>query len=139
MTREYMWSDRRFREFLTQMRGGMFAPPIDDEEREEFLQQAEMRLVPEVQRRLLAEVGATVDAYGVAVIAFEVIEDSAWDSRRPWLMASVDPWAFLSELVTRELATAYRETARPAGEDDDLAGILAASSRRALGAGDPGS
>lgn len=133
-----LWSAQRFREFLTLLRGGMLAPPIDDEERESFLQQARVRIVPDVRRRVLADVGATVDADGVAVVAFELLEDAAFDSRRTWLLASSDPWRYLADLVVREVAGAYGESVRRAGDDDELAGILSASTRPELEAGAEG-
>ena len=85
--------------------------------------------------------GATVDDYGVAVVVYELLDESAWDRRPTWLMASADPWSFLADLVVRELKAAYGETPGVRGEDDDdaaLAGILAASSRRALEGGSAG-
>ncbi|MFB7894308.1 hypothetical protein ACFC1I_19055 [Microbacterium sp. NPDC056044] len=133
---ESLWSARRFREFLTLLRGGgMFAPPIDDEERDAFLRQARVRIVPDVQRRVLADVGATVDPDGIAVIAFEMLEDCAFDSRRTWLLASSDPWRYLADLVARDVAGAYGESVRRGGDDDELAGILSASTRPELEAG----
>jgi len=132
---DYLWSAQRFREFLTLLRGGAFAPPIDDEERDQFLRQARVRIVPDVQRRLLAEIGAPVDGDGLAVIAFELLEDSAWDSRRTWLLASSDPWRYLVDLVVREVTHAYGEAVRPVGDDDELAGILSASTLPQLEAG----
>jgi hypothetical protein len=133
-----LWSAPRFREFLTLLRGGMFGPPIEEEEREAFLQQARLRIVPDVRRRVLADVGATVDADGVAVVAFELLEDSALDSRRTWLLASSDPWRYLTDLVVRELTEAYGESVRRGGDDDELAGILSASMRPELEAGGEG-
>lgn len=130
-----LWSDQRFREFLTLLRGGMFAPPIDDEQREEFLGQARRRIAPDVQRRVLADVGASVDGDGVALIAFELLEDCAWDSRRTWLLASSDPWRYLADLVVREVTAAYGESVRRDGDDAELAGILSASTRPQLETG----
>jgi len=130
-----LWSDQRFREFLTLLRGGMFAPPIDDDVRDQFLAQARVRIVPDVQRRVLADIGATVDGDGVAMIAFELLEDCAWDSRRTWLLASSDPWRYLADLVVSEVTAAYGESVRRVGDDDELAGILSASTRRQRDAG----
>ena len=130
-----LWSDQRFREFLTLLRGGMFAPPIDDDVRDQFLAQARVRIVPDVQRRVLADIGATVDGDGVAMIAFELLEGCAWDSRRTWLLASSDPWRYLADLVVSEVTAAYGESVRRVGDDDELAGILSASTRRQLDAG----
>lgn len=135
---ESLWSAQRFREFLTLLRGGMLAPPIEDDERHEFLEQARERVVPEVKRRVLAEVGASVDGDGIALIAFELLEACAWDSRRTWPLASSDPWRYLADLVAREVTTAYVESVRREGDDDALAGILGASTRPQLEAGDEG-
>jgi hypothetical protein len=132
---ESLWSAQRFRDFLTLLRGGMFAPPIEDEERDAFLHQARVRIVPDVQRRVLADVGATVDLDGLAVVAFEMLEDCAFDSRRTWLLASSDPWRYLADLVAREVAGAYGESVKRVGDDDELAGILSASTRPELEAG----
>lgn len=138
-----LWTDQRFRTFLLAMRSGLFGGGVEDDERDAFFEQARRRIVPVVQRRVLAEVGATVDDHGVAVVAYELLEASAWDRRRTWLMASSDPWGFLADLVVRELKAAYGETAGVRGEDGDeteLAGIVAASSRRAIegGSGEEG-
>ncbi|WP_347978224.1 hypothetical protein [Microbacterium sp. ProA8] len=132
---ESLWSAQRFREFLTLLRGRTFGPPIEDEERDEFLRQARVRIVPDVQRRVLAEVGSTVDGDGVAVVAFELLEDCTSDSRRTWLLASSDPWRYLADLVAREVTAAYGEAVRRIGDDDELAGILSASTRPQLEAG----
>jgi hypothetical protein len=99
--------------------------------------QARLRVVPEVQRRLLADVGVTVDPYGVAIIAFEALEEW-WGKRRTWLMASSDPWGFLTDLVTRELRSAYRAAARTRGDGKQLAGIATASKRAELEGGSSG-
>lgn len=145
MMHDALWSAQRFREFLTLLRAGMFAPPIDDDERDEFLRQARARIAPDVQRRVLAEVGASVDGDGVALIAlgggvtadsFELLESCAWDARRTWLLATSDPWRHLADLVAREVTAAYGESVRRVGDDDELAGILSASTRAQLEAGD---
>ncbi|WP_127818047.1 hypothetical protein [Microbacterium sp. CPCC 204701] len=138
---EALWTDHRFRTFLLAMRGGLFGVGVEDDERDAFLEQARRRIVPIVQRRVLAEVGATVDDQGVAVVAYELLEESAWDRRRTWLIASSDPWGFLADLVVRELKAAYGETSGVRGEDGDeaeLAGILAASTRRGIEGGSGG-
>lgn len=132
---ESLWSDQRFREFLTILGGGMFAPPIDDAERDAFLLQARRRLGSEVRRRLLAETGAVVDPHGVALAALDLLGECAYDRRRTWLLATSDPWRFLIDLVTRELVTAYGEVVRCDSDETALAGILAASTRREVGPG----
>lgn len=136
-----LWTDQRFRTFLLAMRGGLFGVGVEDDERDAFFAQARRRIVPVVQRRVLAEVGVTVDEHGVAVVAYELLEESAWDRRRTWLMATSDPWGFLADLVVRELTAAYGETSGVRGEDGDeteLAGILSASTRRAIEGGNAG-
>lgn len=57
---ETNWSDDALRKFLTDIRsGGFFGPDpgIDDTARERFRAEAMRRIVPVVQRRVLAEVG----------------------------------------------------------------------------------
>jgi hypothetical protein len=132
---ESLWSAQRFREFLTLLRGGVFGQPIADEERDEFLSQARVRIVPDVQRRVLADVGSLVDGEGVAVVALELLEDCDFDSRRTWLLVSSDPWRYLADLVVGQVTAAYGESARRAGDDDELARILSASTRPELEAG----
>jgi len=131
-----LWDDRRFRAFVAERGGGFFAPELAEDEREEFVRQAELRVAPEAQRRLLRRVGSTVDARGVALVAFDVVDESSLDRRRTWLLACADPWAFLTDLVVRELVAAYDETVKADEEDDaQIAGIVAASSRRAIASG----
>jgi hypothetical protein len=135
---ETLWNDDEFRTFLSTLRtGGIFGNDVDDTERWEFIRQARLRIVPEVQRRLLADVGVPVDPYGVAIIAFEALEES-WGKRRTWLLASSDPWGFLTDLVTRELRSAYRSAARKRGDGKQLAGIASASTRPELEEGPAG-
>ena len=129
---ESLWSAQRFREFLTLLRGGVFGPPIPDEERDDFLRQAQVRIVADVQRRVLADVGSLVDGEGVALVAYELLEDCASDSRRTWLLAGSDPWRYLADLVARQVTAAYEEAVRCIGDDDELAGILNASTRPEL-------
>ena len=133
---ESLWSDAQLRTFLSSIRaGGIFGSDVDETERAEFLRQATVRVVPDVQRRMLAEVGATVDTQGVAIVAFEVLEEARWSKRATWMMVSSDPWGFLVDLVVRELRGAYRSTVRRRGDDKQLAGIASASSRAELEAG----
>jgi len=129
---ESLWSAQRFREFLTLLRGGLFGPPIADEERDDFLRQAQVRIVADVQRRVLADVGSLVDGEGVALVAYELLEDCDFDSRRTWLLVSSDPWRYLADLVVGQVTAAYEEAVRRVGDDDELAGILSASTRPEL-------
>ena len=134
---ESLWSDAQLRTFLSSLRaGGIFAPDVDVFERAEFIRQAGLRIVPEVRRRVLAEVGATVDAHGVALIAYQVLEDAKWSKQATWMMVAPRPWEFIADLVAREIRTSYRATARTRGDDKKLAGIAEASSRAEL---EPGS
>lgn len=48
-------------------------------------------------------------------------------------MVSDDPWAFLTDLVTRKITKAYRGAVRQRGDAKVLKGIEAASSRREIG------
>lgn len=133
---EHTWSNDELRTFFTALRSGsIFAPSadVDDATRETFRAQAMRRLVPEVERRVLAEIGAVVDPRGVAAVAIEVAEDTTWGSRHTWLMVTDDPWAYLTDLVTREITKAYRGAVRRRGDEKVLKGIEAASSRREIG------
>ena len=127
-----LWTDDRFRTFFASFRsGGLFGADVDDIDRDAFIRQAERRIAPEVQRRLLAEVGAIVSEPGIALVAFDVLERTAWDKRRAWLLVAGSPWTLLADAVTREIRSSYRATARR-GDGKHLAGIASASSRLAL-------
>lgn len=123
---ESNWSDDALRKFLTDIRSGGFfgpRPGIDDTARERFRAEAMRRIVPVVQRRVLAEVGATLDARGVAAVTFEVLEDSSWGAEHVWLMVSESPWDYLAELVASEIRKAYRKVVQPRGDTKALKGI----------------
>lgn len=127
-----LWSDDRFRDFFSALRDDPCNPSLTDEDRAQFIAQARLRLSPEVQRRLLADVGAATDADGIARVALETLEDQAWNKRRTWLLVTTEPWAILSDLVFRDIRRSYRATVRRRGTEDDLAGIARASARLAL-------
>jgi hypothetical protein len=133
-----MWSDRMLRDFITRLRDRDFDAVADDGEREDFLREAQLRLVPEVRRRILAEVGATVDSRGVAAVAFEVLEQESWGRRHTWLMVTTEPWAFLAELVADEVGKAYRASIRSRADSKKLKGIAKASTRAELESGREG-
>lgn len=134
---ENHWSDDELRTFLTDIRSGGFfgsGARVDDDARVRFRAEAMRRIVPAVQRRVLAEVGATLDARGVAAVTFEVLEDSSWGAEHVWLMVSESPWDYLAELVAREIRKAYRKAVQPSGDAKALKGIEKVSAGRAGGA-----
>ncbi|AYG04200.1 hypothetical protein D7I44_12105 [Gryllotalpicola protaetiae] len=126
------WSDRALRDFITRIRDLDFGMHLGEDERDGFIRQAEVRLVPEVRRRVLAEIGATIDAHGVASVAFETLEQETWGKRHTWLMVTTDPWAFLTDLVTDEVRGAYKASARSRADAKRLKGIAEASPRAEL-------
>lgn len=133
------WSNDELRTFFSALRsGGLFdrGAAADEEWRAAFHHQAMRRIVPAVERRLLAEVGAMLDAPGIAHVALEVAEDAAWGAEHAWLMVTADPWRHLADLVRREIRRSYRKTVRTRSDGEALDGIEAASSRRALDAGE---
>jgi len=131
-----LWNDEEFRSFLFTMRHGIFGPMPEEFTFERFIDQARLRIAPEVQRRVLAEVGAATDASGIARAALAVLEDEAFGQRRTWLLVSPDPWSVLVDLVTREIRSSYRATVRTRADRRALEGIRAASSRSELSAGE---
>lgn len=127
-----LWSDAQFRSFFASLRDDCCSSPLDETERDAFLRQARLRVAPDVQRRLLADLGATTDAEGIARVAFEVLEDEAWGKRRSWLLVTTDPWSVIVELVTQRIRASYRSSMRRRGTKGDLDGIARASTREAL-------
>lgn len=133
---EHTWSNDELRTFLTAFRSGSIfdaGRDVDDIARERFRLQAMDRIVPVVERRVLAEIGAVVDARGVALIALEVVEDTTWGAKHTWLMVTEDPWSFLTDLVVREITKSYRSAVRHRGDEKVLKGIADVSSRREIG------
>lgn len=94
-----------------------------------------LRLAPAVQRRVLAEIGAVVDADGVARAALKIIEDEVWGKRRTWMLVTPDPWGLLTELVTREIRTSYRACVPRRDDARVLTNIQAVSSRAEIAGG----
>ncbi|WP_309129749.1 hypothetical protein [Microbacterium sp.] len=132
---EIDWTNDELRAFLTALRNaGIFGIGEEDLDREGFRRQALRRIVPGVQRRVLAQVGAVVDPLGVAAVALEVVNDTAWEPEHTWLMVTKDPWRYLADVVSNEIRRAYRKAVRPDGDADALAGIEKASSRLEIGA-----
>lgn len=131
------WSDDQFRSFMTALRDSGFPSlEVGVDVRDGFLAEARTRLVPQVQRRILAEVGVTTAAAGVALVAFEILERETWGKRHTWLLASSDPWGVLTELTAREVRAAYRTIVEPAADRKKLKRIAAASSQPEI---EPGS
>ncbi|MEJ1089057.1 hypothetical protein WDU99_12110 [Microbacterium sp. Mu-80] len=130
------WTNDELRTFLTALRaGGIFNVGEENLDRDGFRRQALRRIVPEVQRGVLAEVGAVVDPRGVAAVALEVVKDTAWDPEHTWLMVTEDPWGYLADVVSAEIRRAYRKAVRSAGDGKALKGIAEASSRLGIEAG----
>lgn len=124
------WSDDEFRSFLAALRRcGLCSDGPDDTDRDSFVRQARRRLAPEVQRRILADVGAVTDAVGIARAALDVLENELWGKRGTWLMVTADPWGQLTDLVTREVRASYRASARRGPDARVLRGIEKASAR----------
>lgn len=109
-TRE--WSDEDLRRFVVRVRevGGILGEGLSESEREQFTVQAIVRIVPEVQRRLLATVGVETAPTGVAAVACNVVEQFGWGARHTWLLVCRDPWVYLTDAVFREVKSAYKQT-----------------------------
>ena len=130
---DVLWSGDEFRFFILKLRGPLDAD-VDDGERQRFIRQARLRIAPEVQRRILANIGALTDLDGIACAALDILDDLLWTKRRTWITVATDPWGVLTDVVTRRVQKSYRATFR---EDDARAldGIAEVSSRAELGAG----
>lgn len=125
-----IWSDDELRSFLSSLRScGPFSDGPDESDRDRFVRQARRRLAPEVQRRLLADIGAVTDATGIARAALDVLEDEMWGKRGVWLMVTADPWRQLTDVVTREIRTSYRASARRGSDSRTLRAIEKATAR----------
>lgn len=123
---EHIWSNEELRNFLSSLRAcDPFGSgsEVDEDARERFRDQALRRVSPEVERRLLADIGAVLDPRGIASVALEVIEDHAWGARHTWMMVTADPWEHLTELVVREIRRAYRRAVQSRGDAKKLKGI----------------
>lgn len=133
---EIDWTNDELRTFLTALRAaGIFSLGEEDLDHDGFRRQALRRIVPEIRRRVLAEVGAPIDPHGAAAVVLEVVKDTAWDAEHTWLMVTEDPWGYLTDVVSTEIRRAYRKAVQPAGDAKALRGIEAASSRLEIEAG----
>ena len=130
------WSDEDLRRFVVRAReaGGILSDGLSESERELFAAQAMVRIVPEVQRRLLATVGVETAPTGVAAVACNVVEQCGWGARHTWLLVCRDPWDYLTDAVFREVRSAYKQTI---GKRDKkrLKGIADASNRTEISVG----
>lgn len=130
------WSDEDLRRFVVRVRevSGFLGEGLSEAERELFVTQAIVRIVPEVQRRLLATVGVETAPTGVAAVACNVVEQCGWGARHTWLLVCRDPWDYLTDAVFREVKSAYKQTI---GKRDKkrLKGIADASKRSNSSAG----
>ena len=133
-----LWSDDEFRSFATALYDGGLLSPLanDSEERAAFRRQAELRVAPEVQRRVLAEVGAVVDVSGIGYATLTVLEEQLYTRRRAWIMVTPDPWALLADLVARDIRSSYRATVRHRADTRTLTAIAHASTRAPITRGD---
>ncbi|MDQ4215091.1 hypothetical protein [Microbacterium capsulatum] len=132
---ERAWSNDQLRTFLIALRsGGIFdaGRDVDDADRVHFRREAANRIVPEVVRRVLADVGAVIDPRGVAAVALEILEEEAYGAKHTWLMVTEDPWSYLTDLVAHEITRSYRSAVRRRSDDKVLSGIESASSRREI-------
>ena len=123
------WSDRELREYVVGATEVYFPNEEWEARRAQFCAQV-ARIVPAIQSRVLAEVGATTSAEGIAMFAAEVVEH--FDGPRAWLVVSATPWDYLERWVGDEVIAAYGRAAGTADDSDQLAGITAASTRRAI-------
>jgi hypothetical protein len=134
MSVEY-WSDRELREYVVSATNSFSFFPDEEWEQQRALFCAQAtRIVPAIQARVLAEVGATTSPDGVAMFAAEVVEH--FDGPRAWLVLSSTPWDYLERWVGDEVIAAYRRATGEDGDDEKLAGITAASTRRAITGGE---
>jgi hypothetical protein len=124
---ETVWSDDDFRSFFTRLRRDSCGSELDDAEREGFIRQARIRVVPAVQSRLLATIGVAPDAGGIAVVTLDVLGDEVWGKRATWLMVSPEPWDLLAGLVARAIRRSYRAAVPRTDDDRALRAIEKAS------------
>jgi hypothetical protein len=128
------WTDRELRDFV------LSAPRLDggeevlaDVARARFIEELGVRVVPLVQKTVLASVGVSTSAEGVALFACDLVENSRWDSRRDWLLMCSSPWGYLAEWVAEDVVKSHRSATRRSKKDACvLDGIAEASGRRAL-------
>lgn len=133
---EIDWTNDELRTFLTALRAsGIFGTAEEEPDDDGFRRQALRRIVPDIRRRVLADVGASIDPVGTAAVALELVNDTVWDAEHTWLMVTDDPWGYLADVVSAEIRRAYRKVVQPAGDAKALKGIEAASSRRGIEAG----
>lgn len=105
---ENLWSATDLRRFVRAVEVAWCGEDVADDVRAAFRAQVQARVAPVVQARLLASVGAVVDAEGVAVVADSLVDDGCCDDERRWLLVSPDPWAYLADWTASAVARAYR-------------------------------
>lgn len=134
---EIDWTNDELRAFFAAFRpASIFGDDDEELDRDGFRRQALRRIVPEIRRRVLAEVGAPIDPNGAATVVLEVVRDTAWDAEHTWLMVTEDPWGYLTDVVSAEIRRAYRKAVEPASDGEALKGIEAATSRLEIAGGD---
>lgn len=83
---ELDWTNNELRAFLTALRAtGIFSFGEERLDHDGFRRPALRRIVPEIRRRVLAEVGAPIDRQRAAAVVPEVVKDRAWDAEHTWL------------------------------------------------------
>lgn len=131
---ERLWTDDEFRSFIGLLRettGFLSTRQLGEVERDAFLRQAALRVVPETRRRLLASIGVQTSATGVAAICLEAAEEATQGPEHTWLLASTAPWAYFTDLVAERILRSYRHAhGKPSRKALD--GIEAASAHRAI-------
>ncbi len=108
------WSDARLRKYLEDEGnlGWLDDGASREAERDAFRQEIRAAIVPIVQAKLLERIGALTDPEGLAIIVSELVTNLNWRGwLRIWLTVSTDPWTFLADWSTDEIAKAYRGTA----------------------------
>ena len=123
------WSDSDLRAYIAAATGFFWLGTEADVERARFRAQV-TRIVPGIQKRVLAEVGATTSADGIAFFASEEVEHGR-AAKRAWLLVSSEPWEYLEQWIGDVVIRAYRAAVQPK-DKKALKGIAAASSRREL-------
>jgi len=128
------WSDRELRDYCLRA-GELFYLDHAELERRRasFERAAATQLVPLVQARVIASVGAPLSAEGIAMFARERVEGAGpWARETQWLLVCADAWAYLAEWIADDLRKAHKATVGRKSKATILDGIAEASSRAAI-------
>ena len=124
------WSDDELRDYVARFEED---PSIAAYRRAGFHREVLARVAPAVQRRMLATVGVTVSAQGIALMTSEVVDHNGyWSAERTWLLICDEPWEYLTQWASKRATGAYRRTVGKKSAKSSLKGIEAASTRRAI-------